>query len=376
MRSIFILLSLVLVANMAPAATISPVEPATQPGDLVTDSEIDAAIARMNDPEAHIADFGRLLKYSSRYAVEIGSMIDGTMYAYLEKHPEIKPRLARVNAALAKVKIDIQVVKAGFADPSMVDWALGAVEELRIRDETGAVVHSPELLALMPTVRKYAVCDNERTRGIAEQALEYFPTEQDFAASLADKEKSPENIMRIVNRNSADSYFQHMNAQLVRLLHDDDVKVRSRALGFIAFNSSMAPMLQCKFDTAVIRRVEQLCDSSADRAAAGGTLGSIVGLDTANAVPILEKLGREKDPAVRLQVAMGIVDDGTNARIHQLQLTLLDDRDDEVKYFAILGLGRADHVPELKELSKSKSREVAAFATGSLKRIEQDQQHR
>ena len=228
---------------------------------ILDESDIDRLEKELADPVTRLPAIAALADFGGMKLYRVGSV--------LISDSDPKRNALRERAAnLARMCNDIDTISRALDsdDPRLEMWGLWfwcpgcsgpAVKEQPTDKET-------KWYALMPKVRRIAKEGYHRSLAIQMLSGRLFQENREFLLSLIPTEISAGVILDILNHTERprvgeqSTRDQRFNEELLRLLADPDVKVRSAALADIGMNWNKAEMFQVRFGAMVSQRVEEL----------------------------------------------------------------------------------------------------------------------
>ena len=223
---------------------------------------------------------------------------------------------------------------------------------------------------LLPKLERIAKGDDADLRRHAVERLMYFPEARTFLDERIESEDFPDVLMALVYQSHVPKTNERFCGLLLKLLNNNDVRTRNRALVFIGSNPRSAPMWQIYFNTQVIDRVLGLTKSEEDRPSAVFALDAISHLDKERCVAALLELAQDKSPSVRWQVPLALKAYLERPEVTDAMNKLVDDADPQVQYFAITATGLDKHLDKLRLLSRSENKVISELSKAQLERFD------
>jgi len=239
----------------------------TQP-NLLEESDIDRLEKELADPTTRLPAIAALADFGARKLYQVGSVF------MIEGEGALRERAAK----LARVYTDIDTVSLALDsdDPRLQLWGLwfwnaGIGKAVQSAGRIPLVLPKEGLTdeenawhALMPKLRRLAKDSPYRSLSIDNLALCSWSENREFLLSLIPTEKSAGVILQLLERTEMrrigepSNRDERFNEELLRLLADQDIKVRRAALAYIAENWNNAEIYQVRFGRMVSQQVEEL----------------------------------------------------------------------------------------------------------------------
>lgn len=337
-----------------------------QDKSITSEAELAEVIGRLEQPETRMQALSELCRFASSKLYQRGSFIiinadlkidalQGMAVEAVRKHTNIET----VSEALASNDSALQFW-------GLLNWRTGIYEP-----------HSYEItewLSLMPLVKKLAVEGDDNIRSWAVKKLMQCPGTKYFLDERTEYETSADVVSELARRGLAKEYDKRLNPLLLRLLFNEDEKIRKKALLFIGSNSQQATGLQSKFDMEIYERTLELTYARSDeeRSAATYALVDTRHLEPERSREAFLRLSKDISESVRWRVGFGLAKQFEQEDVKPVITALLSDPSSLVRLMTISAGGPKKFVKELIQLTQDPDPEIAKSAAGFLKRIEQD----